>query len=162
MSIVGPEGRSFAKFSSMTCAVWQCSPTRIAAIFPAISQLGAPVSGPCCLRSTVSGRALHFTSGGVGINDFDVYTFYAQHPARAWYAKRRRVCDFGDPKFGQSDDKPDFVGRRVDLMSREIAAALKDEPAGAVQRYLADGASRVVSRRGRPLKCARWARQDRQ
>ena len=82
------------------------------------------------------GAALHFVRGDVGINDFDVYTFYAAHPKRHWYAKRRRVCDFGDPKFGRSVDKPAFCGRRVDLMGRDIAAAPREDPIGALLRHL--------------------------
>jgi hypothetical protein len=82
------------------------------------------------------GAALHYARGEVGINDLDVYTFYATHPDRHWYAKRRRVCDFGDPKFGQSVDKPKFVGRRVDLLGRSIAARPRENPVLAVLRYL--------------------------
>jgi hypothetical protein len=67
------------------------------------------------------GAALHFIDPEAGINDFDVYTFYAAHPARHWYAKRIRSVDFGDPKFGRSQiTRRGFVGRRVDLMGREL------------------------------------------
>lgn len=82
------------------------------------------------------GAALHYAGGKVGINDFDVYTFYAANRKRAWFAKARSVRDFGDPKFGQSADKPRFVGRRVDLMSRGIPANIHESPVVAVQRYL--------------------------
>jgi hypothetical protein len=82
------------------------------------------------------GAALHFVRGDIGINDFDVYTFYANHPDRHWYAKRRRVVDFGNARFGQSIDKPRFVGRRVDLLGRGIPAGLREEPARAIVRYL--------------------------
>ena len=82
------------------------------------------------------GAALHYVGGKVGIQDFDVYTFYAAHPKRPWYAKRRRVYDFGDPKFGRSPDKPHFVGRRVDLMGRGLDCAPDADPVGALVRYL--------------------------
>jgi hypothetical protein len=82
------------------------------------------------------GAAEHYVNGLVGINDFDVYTFYAAHPARHWYAKRKKHWDFGDAKFGQSVDKPLLVGRRVDLMGRELLASPGDDPVVAVQRYL--------------------------
>jgi guanosine-3',5'-bis(diphosphate) 3'-pyrophosphohydrolase len=90
------------------------------------------------------GAALHFVHGKVGINDLDVYTFYATHPDRHWYAKRRRVCDFGDPKFGQSVDKPHFVGRRVDILSRDIPARPNEDPVRALVRYLEGGCTETA------------------
>ena len=58
------------------------------------------------------GAALHFLDGWIGIKDFDVWSFYAEHP-EVMYPPRRRVArDFGDAKFGQSPDQPGFVGRR--------------------------------------------------
>src|SRR4051812_10472586 len=44
------------------------------------------------------GAALHYVRGDIGINDFDVYTFYASHPDRPWYGRRIKSVDFGDPK----------------------------------------------------------------
>lgn len=85
------------------------------------------------------GAALHFVHGKVGINDLDVYTFYATHLDRHWYAKRRRVCDFGDPKFGQSVDKPHFIGRRVDILGRDIPVHPNEDPARALVHYLESG-----------------------
>lgn len=67
------------------------------------------------------GAAMHYTNPSVGINDFDVYTFYAAHPGRPWYAKRFKPVDYGDAKFGQSEiSNPKYVGRRVDLMARAL------------------------------------------
>jgi hypothetical protein len=66
------------------------------------------------------GAALHYLDGTTGINDFDVYTFYKSHPRKRWYAKRIKSYDFGDAKFGQSADRPNFVGRRVDCLGRAI------------------------------------------
>jgi len=69
------------------------------------------------------GAALHYVQGNIGINDFDVYTFYASHPDRRWYAKRIKSRDFGDPKFGRSEISPtEFIGRRVDLLARGLDA----------------------------------------
>lgn len=90
----------------------------------------------CCAQRSVRAHPFIYARGDAGINDFDVYTFYAQHPRRPWYAKSRSVRDFGDAKFGQSVDKPDFVGRRVDLMGRGILADPREDPVTAVQRYL--------------------------
>jgi hypothetical protein len=83
------------------------------------------------------GGASHYIDGVTGINDFDLYTFYAHHPARVWYAKRMRQVDFGDPKFGRSEvTKPSFIGRRVDLQGRAIKCAPDTDPAVAIRRYL--------------------------
>ena len=49
------------------------------------------------------GAALHYVRPDVGINDFDVYTFYAAHAERRWgwqaaskiYANERRTEDAG-------------------------------------------------------------------
>ena len=46
------------------------------------------------------GAAWHYLRGDVGINDFDVYTFYAANPGCRWYAKRLASVDFGDSRFG--------------------------------------------------------------
>lgn len=86
------------------------------------------------------GAALHYVKGKVGINDFDVYTFYAAHPERRWYAKRLQPVDFGDPKFGRSQvTKPHFLGRRVDLMGRELPIPPGTDPVRALHEYLSSG-----------------------
>jgi hypothetical protein len=86
------------------------------------------------------GAALHYIDPGVGLNDFDVYTFYAAHPRRRWYAKRIKSVDFGDPKFGQSEvTKPGFKGRRVDLMGRELPVPPKADLTTALIPWLQTG-----------------------
>lgn len=82
------------------------------------------------------GAALHYVNGSNGTKDFDVWSFFAPHPARAMYARRRGQVDFGDPRFGRSPDKPEYVGRRVDLMFRSIPSALGDDPVKALRQYL--------------------------
>jgi hypothetical protein len=83
------------------------------------------------------GAAVHFATGKGGINDFDLYTFYAAAPARKWYAKRLKKVDFGDPKFGRSQESPKgFVGRRVDLQGRALDVPPGTAPALAVRQYL--------------------------
>jgi hypothetical protein len=72
----------------------------------------------------------------VGIQDFDVYSFFSTNPARHWYAKRNKHVDFGDPKFGQSPNRLDFVGRRVDLMGRDIAVRAGESPSESIRRWL--------------------------
>src|SRR3954470_21519836 len=67
------------------------------------------------------GAAWHYVRGDIGINDFDVYTFYAANPERTWYAKRIARLDFGSPKFGLSEvSGRGYVGRRVDLLGRAL------------------------------------------
>lgn len=85
------------------------------------------------------GAALHYLDASTGINDFDVYVFYRRNPAKNWYSKRLKSYDFGEPKFGQSLDCPNFVGRRVDCLSRSIEAYEKEDVVIAVQRYLDGG-----------------------
>jgi len=88
------------------------------------------------------GAALHYVNGHIGINDFDVYTFYSESPRRRWYAKALRSRDFGSSKFGQTKDRPNFVGRRVDLMGRSLAAKTSDDPVVALRRYLQESRTR--------------------
>lgn len=86
------------------------------------------------------GAALHFLDPSAGINDFDVYTFYAENPDRKWYAKRLARADFGDPKFGYSEvTPPTFVGRRVDLLGRSLPVAWGSDLVVALRDWLASG-----------------------
>jgi hypothetical protein len=83
------------------------------------------------------GAALHYLRGEVGINDFDVYSFFAASRNRPWYAKRIKSVDFGAPKFGRSEvSPPTFVGRRVDLMSRALDVSPSCDIVEAVRSYL--------------------------
>ncbi len=47
---------------------------------------GRAYSGRVLCVALCQGAAMHYLNPGVGINDFDVYTFYAANPARRWYA----------------------------------------------------------------------------
>jgi hypothetical protein len=92
------------------------------------------------------GAANHFIGRGDGVQDFDVYAFFAQHPQRSWGAYRRRgECDFGDPKFGRSPDSPEFVGRRVDLLTRGLKCEPGTDLATALRQYL--GSARTETAR---------------
>ena len=83
------------------------------------------------------GAAIHYLDPTAGINDFDVYTFYASNPARKWYAKRVGRADFGNPKFGQSEVAPShYIGRRVDLLGRSLPVALGSNVVSAIQAWL--------------------------
>src|SRR5215210_151682 len=86
------------------------------------------------------GAALHFLDGRNGVKDFDVWTFFAAHPDTKWPPRRPVVArDFGDPRFGRSPDRPEFVGRKVDLLGRSIEAEADADPAVALRAYLSEG-----------------------
>ena len=85
------------------------------------------------------GAALHFLDGQNGVKDFDVWTFYAAHPDARFPARRIASRDFGDSRFGRSPDRPEFVGRKVDLLGRSIDAERNTDPAAALRTYLSEG-----------------------
>ncbi len=82
------------------------------------------------------GAALHFVDSKNGVKDFDVWTFYAEHPDVTYPPRRYTFMDFGDAKFGTSPDRPEFVGRRVDLLGRSLNVAPGTEPVEALRRFL--------------------------
>jgi hypothetical protein len=90
------------------------------------------------------GAAKHYVDGKTGINDFDVYTFYKINPAKNWYAKRKKYYDLGNDKFGRSNDKPNFIGRRVDCLSRSIELRRNEDIVAALQRYLSEGKTKTA------------------
>jgi hypothetical protein len=87
------------------------------------------------------GAANHYIGRGDGVQDFDVYAFFAEHPHRHWFAKRHVTKDFGDAKFGQSLSCPNLDGRRVDLLSRGLPAKFGTDLEGAIQHWLEAGSS---------------------
>ena len=91
--------------------------------------------------------ALHFIDGKNGVKDFDVWTFYDAHPNDPDFPwRRRKARDFGDPKFGRSPDKPDFVGRHVDLLGRSLEVEGEADPAVALRKYLSEGRTKTARR----------------
>jgi hypothetical protein len=97
---------------------------------------GRLYSGRLFAVALCQGAALHYVNGKNGIKDFDVWSFYDQHPEREYPPRRIAQVDFGDPKFGTTIDRPQFVGRRVDLIGRSIRNADRDDPVGTLQQYL--------------------------
>lgn len=85
------------------------------------------------------GAALHYIDNENGIKDFDVWSFYRAAPERPYPYRRRGVMDFGDPKFGQTDDSLSFKGRRVDLLGRSLEVSDGCDPVAALRDYLAGG-----------------------
>lgn len=55
------------------------------------------------------------------------------------YAKRIKSYDFNNSKFDQSVDEPNFIGRRVDCLIREIEIRKNENIIVALRRYLKNG-----------------------
>jgi hypothetical protein len=85
------------------------------------------------------GAAKHYLDGKNGIKDLDVWSFYRPSSVRIFPPRRRGTADFGDPKFGTSDDRHQYVGRRVDLLGRSIDARDFSEPVAVLRAYLREG-----------------------
>jgi len=127
MSDVGPEGRSYKTIRMQDLE-------RLAAIATAdLEDFFSRYPG------WAARAALHMLNGQTGVNDFDIYAFFSRHPDRAWFARRNKTADFGDPRFGQSGSHPHFVGRRVDLMGRSISPHPDADPAAGIQEWLRSG-----------------------
>lgn len=142
MSDVGPEGRSYARIEldDLKRLATIAAEDR-AEFFAAHRDWASLYRDRVIATALCQGAAQHYISGTAGIHDFDVYTFYAAHPRRQWYAKRNKRRDYGLTKFGQSPDRPDYMGRRVDLLGRGIPYMRGDDPAEAIRRWLRSGAT---------------------
>ena len=82
------------------------------------------------------GAAKHYVDGANGVKDFDVWSFFTNLDDVDFPVRRVVNYDFGDAKFGQSDDRPDYVGRRVDCMGRVIGAEDYCNPVEVIRQYL--------------------------
>jgi hypothetical protein len=92
------------------------------------------------------GAALHYLDGRNGVKDFDVWTFYAEHPHGTFPARRVARADFGPSKFGRlPNDLRPYAGRRVDLIGRSLPVEPDADPVQALRRYLST--SRTTSAR---------------
>lgn len=86
--------------------------------------------------------ALHYINGSTGVYQFDVWSFYAEHPDAPFPFHVTDHMDFGPSRFGRADDAPKgYVGKRVALQGRSLDADLGHEPLTTLQRYLRAGAS---------------------
>jgi hypothetical protein len=84
--------------------------------------------------------ALHFVNGSTGVDVFDVWTFYAEHPEAPFPFQQVVKADFGKSKFGRDAANPDaYQGRRIDLRSRSLDCKPGDDPIEVMQRYLRTG-----------------------
>ena len=64
------------------------------------------------------GAALHYIDGKNGIKDFDVWTFFREHPKRPFPYRRNAHRDLGNSRFGRTAGKSHFKGKCVDLIGR--------------------------------------------
>lgn len=85
------------------------------------------------------GAALHVVDGRNGIKDWDVWTFFRMHPEAPFPPRRRVEREFGDPRFGRSIIRSEYLGRCVDLLGRAIECPEGVDPAAAIRRYLRQG-----------------------
>jgi hypothetical protein len=93
------------------------------------------------------GAAMHFLDGSNGINDFDVWSFFADHPVGRFPQRWRTFADFGESRFGRTTGAPAaFRGRRVDLFGRSLPETPDAEPIAALRRYLESGRSHSARR----------------
>jgi hypothetical protein len=90
------------------------------------------------------GAALHLLDGAAGINDFDVWTFYAAHPVGPFPQRWRTIRDFGPSRFGATPGAG-LEGRRVDLFGRSLPEPPDADPVAALRGYLS--AARSASAR---------------
>ena len=95
------------------------------------------------------GAALHYVNGSNGIKDLDVWTFYAEHPLIQYPPRRLISRDFGNPRFGQSPDFPQYVGRKVDCLGRSIPVEGDGDPISALRRYLSEQRTKTASKLAR-------------
>jgi hypothetical protein len=93
------------------------------------------------------GAAQHYVDGENGVKDFDVWSFFAAHPAGPFPYRRRVERDFGRSRFSRHPaDPPRFVGRRVDLGGRSLPVSPEADPVDTVRSYLAAGRTKTARR----------------
>ena len=83
--------------------------------------------------------ALHFTNGTTGFEQFDIWSFYAEHPEAPYPHHLASHRDFGRSKFGRDPATQAYQGRRIALTGRSLACSPDDDPVEALQHYLRRG-----------------------
>jgi hypothetical protein len=73
------------------------------------------------------------------VKDFDVWSFFGGIPGAPIPRRRVVACDFGKSKFGKSLDRPDFIGRRVDLLLKSLTCSPANNPVASLREYLIQG-----------------------
>ena len=84
--------------------------------------------------------ALHFINGSTGLEGFELWSFFAEHPDAAFPFQQVGKADFGKSKFGRDTRNPEaYAGRRVELRGRSLDCAPADDPIRVLQHYLRSG-----------------------
>jgi len=84
--------------------------------------------------------ALHYLNGTTGVREFNVWTFYAEHPEAQFPFQQIAKRDFGKSRFGQDPQSPEaYQGRRVELQGRSLDCKPGDDPIEVLQQYLKSG-----------------------
>lgn len=84
--------------------------------------------------------ALHFVNGITGVEEFNVWTFYAEHAEAPFPFQHVGKSDYGPSKFGRDPQNPEaYRGRRVELTGRSLDCKPNDDPIVEIQQYLKDG-----------------------
>lgn len=91
------------------------------------------------------GAAMHYVDQRNGVKDFDVWTFFSQHPEARFPWRRVGRRDFGPSKFGKHPDDAPYTGRRVDLLARSIRCPYPSDPVQSIREYLAHPPSKTAS-----------------
>jgi len=79
--------------------------------------------------------------GTNGVKNFDVWTFYAEHPEAPFPHRRRGRRDFGPSHFGRYPADREFAGRALDFLARSVWYPVGADPVAAVQNYLSEDQS---------------------
>jgi len=110
-------------------------------------------AGRLLCRALCHDAGLHYVDHTTGVKDFDVWSFYAEHPGGPFPARWRGTADFGPSKFGRySGDPHRYRGRRVDLMGRSLPVPLTVDPADVLRSYLS--AAQTASAKALAAKAA--------
>jgi hypothetical protein len=145
MSELGPEWRSYLPIEQTDLRrLLHIARTDMEDFFARYPHRGTLYRSRLLGFALCQGAANHFIGRPDGIQDFDVYAFFADLPGAHWYAKRVAVRDYGDPKFGRSASKPEFIGRRVDLLGRGLQCEPDTDIAKAVQHWLRTSSAKSV------------------
>jgi hypothetical protein len=103
------------------------------------------------------GAALHYLDQSTGVKDFDVWSFFAAHPAGPFPSRRRIQRDFGPSRFSRHPHDPErFLGRRIDLCGRSLEVPNGADPAEVLRSYLATGRTETARRLSKKAIVLLW------
>jgi hypothetical protein len=86
------------------------------------------------------GAARHFVYGDHGVHDWDVVFFFRTNPHWKFLPRWRGKRDFGPSRFGANPCAgPNYSGRRIDVMGRDIPVSNGMSAEEAIVAYLKKG-----------------------